>query len=103
MKDGVYIINTSRGPTINEGALVDALKSGKVAGAGLDVFENEPTVHPELFNIPNVSLTPHIGTGTIGTRRKMEELALENIEAVLDGKEPPYPVPECRKLLKSKI
>jgi len=95
MKTGVVIINTSRGQTVNEQALVDALKTGKVGGAGLDVFEQEPKVHPELYHLPNVSLTPHIGTATIESRRDMEELALVNVEAALDGKAPPNPVPEC--------
>jgi len=104
MKQGVFIINTSRGTTINEQALVDALVSGKVAGAGLDVYENEPKVHPELFKIPNVSLTPHIGTATVETRKAMEELTLVNIDAVLSGKIPPNPVAECSELLlKSKL
>jgi len=98
MKDGVYIINTSRGITVNEQALVDALKSGKVAGAGLDVFEKEPEVHPDLLQFPNVSLTPHIGTATLDTRRQMEELALANIESVLDTNKPLTPVPEQAKL-----
>jgi glyoxylate reductase len=92
MKDGVYIINTSRGKNIDEQSLVDALKSKKVAGAGLDVFENEPKVHSDLFNIPNVSLTPHIGTATIETRWAMTDLALKNIEAVLSGLPPLSPV-----------
>jgi lactate dehydrogenase-like 2-hydroxyacid dehydrogenase len=98
MKKGVYIINTSRGVTINEQALVDALKSGIVAGAGLDVFEFEPKVHPDLYTFPNVSLTPHIGTATSDTRMQMEELAIKNIESVLEGKPPLTPVPECNIL-----
>jgi len=98
MKKGVYIINTSRGITINEQALVDALKSGKVAGAGLDVFEKEPVVHPDLKTFPNVSLTPHIGTATTDTRALMEELAMDNIDAVLSGKPPITPVPQCASL-----
>jgi len=102
MKNGVFIINTSRGITINEQALVDALKSGKVAGAGLDVFEKEPEVHPDLKKFPNVSLTPHIGTASWDTRKQMEDLGLDNIESVLDGKGPLTPVPEC-KALKSKL
>jgi glyoxylate reductase len=92
MKDGVFIINTSRGATINEQALVDALKSGKVKGAGLDVFENEPVVHPDLLTFPNVSLTPHIGSDTEETTRAIEELAFENIDAVLKCKIKPHTV-----------
>jgi len=64
MKKGVYLINTARGGVINEKALIDALNSGKVAGAGMDVFDNEPTPMPELINHPNVSCTPHIGAAT---------------------------------------
>jgi len=103
MKNGVYIINTSRGVTINEQALVDALKSGKVAGAGLDVFETEPEVHPELKKFPNVSLTPHIGVATIDARFQRENLTMANVESVLDGKGPITPVPECKGMKISKL
>jgi len=103
MKNGVYIINTSRGVTINEQALVDALKSGKVAGAGLDVFETEPKVHPELKKFPNVSLTPHIGVATIDARFQKENLTMANVESVLDGKGPITPVPECKGMKISKL
>jgi len=99
MKTGVFLVNTSRGTIINENALVEALKSGKVAGAGLDVYEKEPMVHPDLFKIPNVSLTPHIGTATQETGKGMEELTLLNIDCVLSGKEPPSPVIECAKMI----
>jgi len=99
MKNGVFIINTSRGVTINEQALVDALKSGKVAGAGLDVFEREPEVHPDLKTFPNVSLTPHIGTATLETRQLMENLAMDNIESIFSGKGPLTPVPECKGIV----
>jgi len=92
MKNGVIIINTSRGAIIHEQALVDALKSGKVKAAALDVVENEPEVHPELRKMPNVTLTPHIGTCTFETRRTMEQLALENLVRVLNGQEPLTPV-----------
>ncbi len=68
MKDNVVIINTARGPLIDEAALVEALKSGKVFSAGLDVFEEEPTVHPELLKNKKVVLLPHIGTGTVETQ-----------------------------------
>jgi glyoxylate reductase len=101
MKTGVYIINTSRGVTIHEQALVDALKSGKVAGAGLDVYEHEPKIHPDLKLFPNVSLTPHIGTATWDTRALMESLTMDNIDAVLSGKGPVTPVPQCQSLMKN--
>ena len=64
MKDGVVIVNTARGPIIDEDALVGAIKSGKVRSAGLDVFEDEPKVHPGLAKLPNVMLIPHMGTWT---------------------------------------
>lgn len=92
MKDGVYIVNTARGTCIDERALVAALKSGKVAGAGLDVFENEPQIEPELYEMENVVLLPHIGSAATETRIKMTDLAIANIELVLSGKEPKTPV-----------
>eukprot|EP01126_Amoeba_proteus_P049789 TRINITY_DN5840_c0_g1_i2.p1 TRINITY_DN5840_c0_g1~~TRINITY_DN5840_c0_g1_i2.p1 ORF type:complete len:266 (+),score=44.13 TRINITY_DN5840_c0_g1_i2:316-1113(+) len=95
MKDGVYLINVSRGEIMNETILVKYLKSGKVAGAGLDVFEREPIVHPELYLLPNVSMTPHIGTASYETRRDMEELTLNNIDMVLTDRPPLTPVHEC--------
>jgi glyoxylate reductase len=65
MKDGVVIVNTARGPVIDESALVDALDSGKVRSVGLDVFEEEPHIHPGLISNPNVLLVPHMGTWTV--------------------------------------
>ncbi|KAL8676473.1 MAG: hypothetical protein Q9186_007016 [Xanthomendoza sp. 1 TL-2023] len=85
MKDGVVIVNTSRGQVIDEGALVDALGSGKVFSAGLDVFEEEPKIHPGLLNNQNVVLLPHVATTTFETRRNMELLALENLEEALQN------------------
>ncbi|ODQ65873.1 hypothetical protein NADFUDRAFT_46479 [Nadsonia fulvescens var. elongata DSM 6958] len=81
MKDNVVIINTARGPIIDEQALVDALASGKVFSAGLDVFEKEPTVHPELLKNDNVTLFPHIGTFTEQTLYKLELKVLANIKS----------------------
>lgn len=94
MKRGVYLVNTARGKIIRETALVEALKSGQVRGAGLDVFENEPRVHPELLRLPNVTLVPHVGSATEETRRKMAELTLENARRVLRGQRPRTPVNE---------
>ncbi|KAK3813368.1 MAG: D-isomer specific 2-hydroxyacid dehydrogenase [Benniella sp.] len=83
MKAGSYLINTSRGPVVHEEALVDALESGHIAGAGLDVFEHEPKPHPALLKNMNVSLMPHLGAFTIETITKMEALAMENIDVFL--------------------
>lgn len=94
MKKGVYIINTARGPVIDEEALVEALKAKIVRGAGLDVFEREPKVHPDLLTFPSVTLLPHIGTATIEARSDMFLLQLENVTAVLEGRRPPSAVNE---------
>jgi glyoxylate reductase len=89
MKNSAYLINTSRGPVIDEKALADALKSGQIKGAAIDVFEFEPEITPELKELDNIIMTPHIASGTEGTRNKMSELAAQNIIDALDGKEPP--------------
>ena len=89
MKPTSYLINTSRGPIINEQALVRALKEGWIRSAALDVFENEPNLTPGLAELDNVILTPHIASATEKTRAKMSELAAENIIAALEGKTPP--------------
>ncbi len=89
MKKTAYLINTSRGPVIDEAALAEALKNGVIAGAGLDVFENEPLVHPELLKLDNVVLTPHTASATIETRSKMATMAAENLIAGLAGQKPP--------------
>ena len=89
MKPSAYLINTSRGPVVDEKALVQALKNGVIKGAALDVFEFEPEITPELKELDNVVLTPHIASATIGTRSKMAELAATNIIEALEGRTPP--------------
>lgn len=85
MRRGSYLINTARGPIVDEAALVDALRSGTIAGAGLDVFEHEPDVHPGLLECENAVLLPHLGSATVETREAMAELAAANTLAVLAG------------------
>jgi glyoxylate reductase len=92
MKKTAYLVNASRGPVVDEAALVHALQEGWIAGAGLDVFENEPDLHPELIRLPNVVLAPHIGSASNDTRVKMATLAVENCLAVLEGRTPLTPV-----------
>lgn len=89
MKPNAIIINTSRGPVIDEAALARALKDRKIFGAGLDVFENEPTVHPDLLGLDNVTLTPHIGSAEDKYRKLMTEMVCENATAIISGKQPP--------------
>lgn len=88
MKDGAYFINASRGPVVHEAALVDALKSGKLAGAGLDVYEFEPEITPALFEMENVFLTPHIGSMTWEARLAMANEALDGEIKALNGEVP---------------
>ena len=92
MKEGALLVNTSRGPVIDEEALVSALQNKEIRGAALDVFEDEPKLKPGLADLSNVILTPHIASGTLETRSAMAELAAKNIVAVLAGQEPPTPV-----------
>jgi glyoxylate reductase len=92
MKRTAYLINAARGPVVDEAALVHALREGWIAGAGLDVFEEEPKVHPGLIGLSNVVLAPHIGSASLETRLKMATLAVENCLAVLEGRTPPTPV-----------
>ena len=89
MKPTAYLINTSRGPVIDEKALAEALKGNVIKGAAIDVFENEPAIEPALLKLDNIILTPHIASATEETRAKMSELAADNIIAALSGKEPP--------------
>ncbi len=88
MKDTAYLVNTSRGPVVDEEALVEALQSGTIAGAGLDVFEKEPHIHPALLSLPNAVLLPHIGSATIETRTKMALMAAGNLVAMMNGEIP---------------
>ncbi len=89
MKPTAFVINTARGNIIDEDALVSALQAGKLAGAGLDVFEQEPKVHPALIAMKNVVLLPHIGSATAETRLRMALLASVNLQAALEGRRPP--------------
>lgn len=91
-----FLINVARGSVVDEAALIDALSKGEIAGAGLDVFENEPHVPEALRALPNVVLTPHIGSATLVTRQAMADLAFANLQAFFDGRPLPAPVPECR-------
>ena len=92
MRSDAYLVNTSRGPIVDEAALVKALRGDKIAGAALDVFENEPDVHPDLRELDNVVLIPHLGSATIETRTAMAVLAADNALAVLGGEKPPTAV-----------
>jgi len=92
MRRSAYLVNTARGPVVDEAALVDALRAGTIAGAGLDVFEREPEVHEGLLGLDNAVLVPHLGSATVETRTAMADLAATNCLAVLDGREPPNPV-----------
>ena len=92
MKRSAYLINTSRGPVVDEKALAWALRSHLIAGAGLDVFEQEPNVEAELLTLENVMLVPHLGSGTVETRTAMADLAARNVAAVLSGEPPLTPV-----------
>lgn len=88
MKQTAYLINTARGAVVDEAALAAALKEGRIAGAGLDVFEREPAVHPDLLGLDNVVLAPHLGSATLETRTKMAEMAAVNLARVLHGEHP---------------
>ena len=93
MRPGSFLINTARGALVDEAALVDALRDGPLAGAGLDVYEREPVIHPGLLELPNVTLLPHVGSATRETRTRMATLAARNVHAVLTGGPPLTPVP----------
>ena len=93
MKKTAILVNASRGPVVDEAALVRALTEGWIRGAGLDVFEEEPTIHPGLLTLSNVTLAPHIASASHDTRIAMASLAVRNCLAVLDGNPPLTPVP----------
>ena len=92
MRRGAILVNTSRGAVVDTAALIDALRSGRLAAAGLDVYEDEPNVPTELRELPNTVLLPHIGSATDSARNAMARLCAENVIAVIEGREPPAPV-----------
>jgi glyoxylate reductase len=89
MKPTAFFINTARGPIVDEAALARALEAGEIAGAGLDVFENEPQIEPALLTMPNVVLTPHLGSAARDVRERMANTVVDNIVAVVEGRRPP--------------
>src|SRR5262245_14350692 len=89
MKPTAFLVNVARGPVVDDAALVDALRAGRIAGAGLDVFEDEPKLHPGLLELENLALTPHIGSASRATRLRMATRAAENCVAALEGHRPP--------------
>ncbi|MET3903009.1 D-glycerate dehydrogenase [Paenarthrobacter sp. 4246] len=92
MKSSAFLVNTARGPIVDENALATALREGTIAGAGLDVYEQEPRVDPGLLELDNVALLPHLGSATVETRTAMAMLAADNALAVLSGEQPPAPI-----------
>jgi glyoxylate reductase len=92
MKPTAVLINTARGPVVDEEALVEALREKRLFAAGLDVYEREPALHPGLFELENVVLLPHIGSATVSTRNRMAQMAAENLIAMLAGRKPATPV-----------
>jgi lactate dehydrogenase-like 2-hydroxyacid dehydrogenase len=93
LPEGAIVVNTARGALVKDEDLIAALRSGRIAAAGLDVFEGEPHVDPGYLDLPNAYLLPHIGSATVETRTAMGMLALDNIEAVLNGQQAPTPIP----------
>jgi glyoxylate reductase len=93
MKPGSLLLNTSRGQIVDEVALARALETGPIAGAGLDVYENEPAITPALLDDDRVVLMPHAGSATVETRREMSRMVVEDVRRVLSGEKPLRPVP----------
>jgi glyoxylate reductase len=89
MKPTAFLINTARGAVVDEAALIKALAEKRIAGAGLDVFENEPDVDPALTRLPNVTMTPHVGSAVFEVREAMANTVVDNIVALLEGRRPP--------------
>ena len=89
MRPSAYLINTARGPIVDEKALVRALTEKRITGAALDVYEHEPMVEPELIDLPNVVLTPHLGSAALDTRTRIADILVENVIAVIEGRQPP--------------
>jgi glyoxylate reductase len=89
MAPGAVLINTARGEIVDQGALAEALRGGHLGGAGLDVFDGEPRVPPDLLALPNVVLLPHLGSATLETRTAMGLKAVENLRAFFRGEDPP--------------
>jgi len=98
MKRGVTIVNTARGAVMDEAALVEAMRSGQVGSVGLDVYENEPNVHPGLIEDPRCFLVPHMGTYTMETETKMEEWAISNVRMAIESGALRSTVPEQRSM-----
>ena len=90
MKKTAHLINASRGPVVNEAALVQALRERRIAGAGLDVYEHEPELTPGLAELDNVTLAPHIASASVETRTKMAVMAATNLVEALHGRRPPH-------------
>ncbi len=91
LPDRAIVVNTARGPVVDDAALIDAVRSGKLASIGLDVFDGEPNLHPGYYDLPNAFLLPHLGSGTVETRNAMGFRALDNLEALLlRGESPPH-------------
>ena len=98
MKQGIVIVNTARGAVMDEDALVKALESGRVGSCGLDVYENEPEIHPGLIKNRHVMLVPHMGTWTFETQKAMEEWCIDNVRSAVETGKLKSPVPEQKDL-----